>query len=216
MAATSGTILWRQAISWTIVDPRRHMAMQSLWRSIRRFPHVDIAPHSACLHSGGDVTINCPTPVMKLQLTCNCDARTWKVKSNSLQIDFIHDDIHDRSCKKEWFLFRTWRLCGERWLRGSQLVWSALTIVVDFSIVNWNKRRNWQWICRWIRCLSCNNSFWMFWCFACSRKQTRVVTMPTLLLSFWQPGPRLNIKTVLSTYGDFHVKDKTAVRTSYL
>ena len=30
------------------------------------------------------------------------------------------------------------------------------------------------------------------------------------------PGPRLNIKTVLSTDGDFHVKDKTAVRTSYL
>ena len=30
------------------------------------------------------------------------------------------------------------------------------------------------------------------------------------------PGPRLNIKTVLSTYGDFHDKDKTAVRTSYL
>ena len=29
-------------------------------------------------------------------------------------------------------------------------------------------------------------------------------------------GPRLKIKTVLSTYGDFHVKDKTAVRTSYL
>ena len=28
--------------------------------------------------------------------------------------------------------------------------------------------------------------------------------------------PRLNINTVLSTYGDFHVKDKTAVRTSYL
>ena len=32
----------------------------------------------------------------------------------------------------------------------------------------------------------------------------------------YTPGPRLNIKTVLSTYGDFHVKDKTAVRTSYL
>ena len=43
----------------------------------------------------------------------------------------------------------------------------------------------------------------------------------------FSPGPRLNIKTVLSidktvfilrrdTYGDFHVKDKTAVRTSYL
>ena len=30
------------------------------------------------------------------------------------------------------------------------------------------------------------------------------------------PGPRLNIKTVLSRYGDSYVKDKTAVRTSYL
>ena len=40
-----------------------------------------------------------------------------------------------------------------------------------------------------------------------------------VLISAWallHPGPRLNIKTVLSTYGDFHVKDKTAVRTSYL
>ena len=32
----------------------------------------------------------------------------------------------------------------------------------------------------------------------------------------YEPGPRLNIKTVLFRYGDFHVKDKTAVRTSYL
>ena len=38
--------------------------------------------------------------------------------------------------------------------------------------------------------------------------QCKPATRPT--------GPRLNIKTVLSTYGDFHVKDKTAVRTSYL
>ena len=37
-----------------------------------------------------------------------------------------------------------------------------------------------------------------------------------LILCIEIPGPRLNIKTVLSTYGDFHVKDKTAVRTSYL
>ena len=35
-------------------------------------------------------------------------------------------------------------------------------------------------------------------------------------ISCEEPGLRLNIKTVLSTYGDFHVKDKTAVRTSYL
>ena len=39
-----------------------------------------------------------------------------------------------------------------------------------------------------------------------------------MLKQVWteRPGPRLNIKTVLSTYGDFHVKGKTAVRTSYL
>ena len=37
-----------------------------------------------------------------------------------------------------------------------------------------------------------------------------------VITSVWKSGPRLNIKTVLSTYGDFHVKDKTAVRTSYL
>ena len=37
----------------------------------------------------------------------------------------------------------------------------------------------------------------------------------TTLTKLW-PGPRLNIKTVLSTYGDFYIKDKTAVRTSYL
>ena len=40
------------------------------------------------------------------------------------------------------------------------------------------------------------------------------LTYQALWLS--RSGPRLNIKTVLSTYGDFHVKDKTAVRTSYL
>ena len=38
----------------------------------------------------------------------------------------------------------------------------------------------------------------------------------TIRVTLLEPGPRLNIKTVLSTYGDFHVKDKTAVRTSYL
>ena len=38
-----------------------------------------------------------------------------------------------------------------------------------------------------------------------------------VMCKHWEEsGPRLNIKTVLSTYGDFHVKDKTAVRTSYL
>ena len=46
------------------------------------------------------------------------------------------------------------------------------------------------------------------YCFILNRSVSSVLRCPS--------GPRLNIKTVLSTYGDFHVKDKTAVRTSYL
>ena len=45
---------------------------------------------------------------------------------------------------------------------------------------------------------------------------TGLAPVGTPEMTWWVPGPRLNIKTVLSTYGDFHVKDKMAVRTSYL
>ena len=38
--------------------------------------------------------------VMTSQWPDNCDANTWQVISNSLDIDFIHGDIHGRSCKK--------------------------------------------------------------------------------------------------------------------
>ena len=37
---------------------------------------------------------------MASQWPDNCDANTWQVISNSLDIDFIHGDIHGRSCKK--------------------------------------------------------------------------------------------------------------------
>ena len=37
---------------------------------------------------------------MTSQWPNNCDANTWQLISNSLDIDFIHGDIHDRSCKK--------------------------------------------------------------------------------------------------------------------
>ena len=37
---------------------------------------------------------------MTSQWPDHCDADTWQVISNSLYIDFIHSDIHDRSCKK--------------------------------------------------------------------------------------------------------------------
>ena len=38
--------------------------------------------------------------LMTSQWPHNCDAITWIVISNSLDIDFIHSDIHGRSCKK--------------------------------------------------------------------------------------------------------------------
>ena len=38
--------------------------------------------------------------LMTSQWPDNCDAITWIVLSNSLDIDFIHGDIHGRSCKK--------------------------------------------------------------------------------------------------------------------
>ena len=37
---------------------------------------------------------------MTSQWPDNCDANTWQVISNSLDIDFIRGDIHGRSCKK--------------------------------------------------------------------------------------------------------------------
>ena len=37
---------------------------------------------------------------MTSQWPDKCDANTWQVTSNSLDIDFIHDDVHGRSCKK--------------------------------------------------------------------------------------------------------------------
>ena len=50
-----------------------------------------------------------------------------------------------------------------------------------------------------------------------NEKQSQAASHITVMLTKLQtPGPRLNIKTVLSRYGDSYVKDKTAVRTSYL
>ena len=40
--------------------------------------------------------------LMTSQWPGNCDAITWIVISNSLDIDFIHGDIHGRSCKKSY------------------------------------------------------------------------------------------------------------------
>ena len=45
---------------------------------------------------------------MTSQWPDNCDAITWMVISNELGVDFIHGDIHDRSCKKVWYFIQVW------------------------------------------------------------------------------------------------------------
>ena len=42
--------------------------------------------------------------LMTSQWPDNCDAIAWIMISNSLDIDFIHGDIHGRSCKKPPFM----------------------------------------------------------------------------------------------------------------
>ena len=42
--------------------------------------------------------------LMTSQWPDNCDVITWMVISNSLDVDFIHGDIHGRLCKKEMHL----------------------------------------------------------------------------------------------------------------
>ena len=47
--------------------------------------------------------------LMTSQWPDNCDAITWKVTSNSLDIDFINSDIHGRSCKKPCLHWKSWK-----------------------------------------------------------------------------------------------------------
>ena len=54
--------------------------------------HIDYVFHSLCLRSADDVTIH-------YTARYNFDSGTWKMTSDSLDIDFIHSDIRDRSCK---------------------------------------------------------------------------------------------------------------------
>ena len=70
----------------------------------------------------------------------NCDAITWIVIFNSLDIYFIHGDIHGRSCKKFCYLFinysflQSWNvllhitnnLCNQNYLYRKPVKWAFL------------------------------------------------------------------------------------------
>ena len=91
------------------------------------------------------------------------------------------------------------------------LIFSALRIAAP-TIFQWLPQ--WGFVCHWNRPSSQVSVYLIeafpFYC------HTRMVVYTDVQTKAMRSGPRLNIKTVLSTYGDFHVKDKTAVRTSNL
>ena len=68
-------------------------------RIFTHHPHVSLARFALCWRLA-----------MMSQWPDLCDADTWQMISNSLDIDFIHGDIHERSCKnmKHW--------CTQSWI----------------------------------------------------------------------------------------------------
>ena len=85
---------------------------------------------------------------MTSQWPDNCDANTWQMICNSLDIDFFHGDIHGRSCKNNgydcyWiFLFPllfiltyTFRLSETRsfWFCNYTPPWMFLSLIILFE-----------------------------------------------------------------------------------
>ena len=88
----------------------RHESTYIIWfltrhnESINDFENDELYTSSPCLTRSVFVLMTSRL-LMTSQWPDNYDAITWIVISNSLDIDFIHGDIHDRSCKK---LQNTW------------------------------------------------------------------------------------------------------------
>ena len=65
-------------------------------------PRVSLARFSFCWWRHHRLPMTSPWPD-------NCDVIPWIVIPNSLDIDFIHGDIHGRSCKKRFRLTTTFK-----------------------------------------------------------------------------------------------------------
>ena len=82
--------------------------------------------------------------LMTSQLPDNCDAITWIVISNSLDIDYIHDDVHGRWCKNikknvpcasaKWYKLYN---CETNiiWLKPDR-TWTFLGLTIDYVHVH--------------------------------------------------------------------------------
>ena len=64
--------------------------------------------------------------LMTSQWPGNCDAITWIVISNSLDIDFIHGDIHGRSCKKRCIRIHSCILSRKNSTKNSMILFMVI------------------------------------------------------------------------------------------
>ena len=73
----------------------------------------------------------------------NCDANTWQVISNSLDIDFIHGNIHGRSCKNAGYINvgqqNRLKMSITLLLQANVNILLAVDIVVSIVLSHWLK-----------------------------------------------------------------------------
>ena len=131
---------------------------------------------------------------------------TW---SFDVFVDLCLNKRLSKQSRRRWFETKSLSLCRHC---NEDLLWLAIIWMVNSYCVKLIFRKY-----KHIFAFSINSQHWdaaSHWNH--SSLKTGLGIMIVNGLPMQEPGPRLNIKTVLSTYGDFHVKDKTAVRTSYL
>ena len=116
----------------------------------------------------------------------------------------------------------TGHLCGEftgdRWIPAHRPVTQSFDVFFGLHLTKPLSKQLWGW---WFETppflLWRHRTYWSAksWSLTAILQLSHLFSL-TVLCSLTVCLDCLNIKTVLSTYGDFHVKDKTAVRTSYL
>ena len=126
----------------------------------------------------------------------------WLSKFNV--VSHLHPQCHPKSpgwLSERWYLIRL--SCGKfiMWSRWHTLPFLSHPVEIAVFVSFFYKSR-WPVNASVWRCFDCDGTLYV-----CGKDASRCC---------FHDWPCLNIKTVLSTYGDFHVKDKTAVRTSYL
>ena len=95
--------------------------------------------------------------LMTSQWPDNCDAITWIVISYLLDIDFIHGEIHDRSCKKTIYPYITGSI---PWRGGNRMIPSVSMKSGKLDYWQQTTKHNKTWfvcIILWINIMKCGD-----------------------------------------------------------